>query len=178
MKQPKHTLTLAAVGLILAAQSACTPTARQREYAEAAVRMEACAAQFREAVAHSATAKVRRMSCTSDEEQEFPVPTDEYALLRDILAHTAAVPPALETDETGLPEEPCVVELIFADARGGELTGIVINHDCWMRRSAAARLRPQPTRSWQTPHWSLPDTELATLQNLPCMQHAKALSRH
>ena len=172
MRRQIYTLALAAVGLAVV-QTACSAAARRQEYAAAAERMQACAAQFCKAVEKSAAAKVRKMSSTGDDEQEYPVPKKEYDLLREILAHTAAVPPALETDETGWRDEPDVVELIFADAQGGELIGVVVNHDCWMRRSEAERMRPQPTRSWRTPHWSLPDAELATLHRLPCMQHAK-----
>ena len=146
-------------------------------YAEAAGRMEECTAQFRQAVAKSAKAKVRRMSCTSEEEEEYPVPAEEYALLREIMLHTAAVPPALETTEPGWPEDfPCVVELIFADTHGGDLTGIVVNYERWMPQSEAKKLRPAPARPWDTPDWSLPDADLAALHALPCMQHAKALS--
>ena len=175
-RRPYIPLMLTTLAALLAA--ACS-SANRREYAEAAGRMEECAAQFRQAVAKSTGAKVRRMSGTGSEEQEYPVPAGEYAQLREILQHTAAVPPALETAEPGWPADfPCVVELIFADAQGAELSGIVVNYERWMPLSQANKLRPEPARPWDTPDWSLPDTDLAALHALPCMQRAKALSRH
>ena len=157
--------------------SACNSAARQREYAEAAGRMQECTAQFRQAVKKSATAKLRLMATGSDAEKELPVPEGEYTRLRGILLHTDTVPPALETDDSGWREFPWVTELIFADTQGNELTGIVINFDRWMPRSQAQKMRPKHTRRWDVPDWSLPDSDLATLRTLPTLQQALSLSK-
>lgn len=177
MRHNKHMNlpTLAAAALLLAA---CTSNELQSEYAEASAAMENCVEQLRLAVRQSSCAKISRISCRSDEESEYPVPQEEYVQLRGILLHTAPVPPALETDADLPPEFPCIVELVFSDDRGAELTGIVINYDRWMCRSEAAKLHPEISRPWDTPDWSLPDAELATLHSLPCMQRAKQLSRY
>lgn len=175
-RHPYTTLMLTALAALLSA--ACSSSNR-REYAEAAERMEACVVQFREAVRKSSCAKVRRMSCSDDSEQEYPVPEAEYAQLRRIMLHTAAAPPALETTEPGWQGDfPCIVELIFADAHGGDLTGLVVNYERWMPQSEAKKLRPEAARPWDTPDWSLPDADLIALHDLPCMQQAKALSHH
>lgn len=172
----KPHLTIALAGAV-ALQTACNSGSLQMEYEEAAQSMARSTRQFQQAVAKSAKAKVRMMSSSGQEEKEFSIPKAEYALLREIMLHTKAVPPALETDPPGCPDFPCVVELIFADAHGVELTGIVINYERWMRQSDAQRLHPEPSRPWDTPDWCLPDADIDTLHALPSMQRAKALSR-
>ena len=170
-------LTLTSLAALATLLPACTSAARQREYAEAAGRGQECAAQFRQAVRKSSTAKLRLMATGRDAERELPVPAEEYALLREIMLHTAAVPPALETDDSGWREFPWVTELIFADAQGSELTGIIINYERWMPQSRAKKLHPQRRRRWDVPDWSLPDSDLATLHTLPTFLRAQALSR-
>ena len=172
-----HLITLIALAGTAMLQPACTSAERQRQYAEAAEQAEACVAQFRQAVAKSTCAKVRKLPAGSDTVQEYTVPPEEFALLREIMLHTAAAAPALETDAPGWPEHfPYVVELVFADARGGELTGIVINHRRWMSRSEAKKLRPQVSRPWDTPDWYLPDRDYAALAKLPAMQWRQKLA--
>lgn len=172
MKLHPHIVLLAGLAAL---QPACTTAARQQEYAEAAGRMEESAAQFRQAVAQSAGAKLRMLSSTSEAEQELPVPAEEYALLREILQHTVAAPPALESDDTGRKDYAWVAELIFADAHGVELTGIVVNYDRWMPNSRARKLRPERIRPWDTPDWSLPDADYAALCSLPTLRRVRAL---
>ena len=169
----RHLTALATLALLCS----CSSHKLRQEYAAAAVRMQECTTQFRQAVQKSCAAKFHLMATGSDAEQLLPVPAEEYALLRDIMLHTAAVPPALETDDSGWQDFPWVTELVFADAQGSDLTGIVINFDRWMPQSRAKKLRPQRRRSWNVPDWCLPDADLATLRTLPTLRRAQALSR-
>lgn len=168
----KHTLiTLTAVAVALAS-AACTTATQRQQYARAAAEVQGSVKQLREAAAKASSAKVRVMLDGVDREKEFPVPPEEFACMRGILAHTAAAPPALETeDESAMLH--FFIELVLADARGVELTGVTLNTEHWMRESEARRLSPSRSRSSRVPEWCLPDADYELFCSLPTIPRAK-----
>lgn len=164
---------LVALGALVAV--GCMSAEQRQQYAEAQARVQSSVQQLHAALDKSAGAKVRVMLAGSGDEQEFPLSEDEFAVVRDILSRTSAVPPALENeDDEDAAAEPYFAELVLLAENGDELSGVVLNDNPWMRESEARRLSPQRTRGRRVPDWCLPDADWERLSSLPTIPKARS----
>lgn len=175
-KQKHEMKKLASIVLVgLAAMlAACTSAEQRQQYAEAAERVQRSVAQLKGALAKATGAKVRVMMAGEAKEQEFPVPAEEWGRLREILSHTAAVPPALENADEQEKASPYFIELVLLGNQGVELSGVPLTSEQWMPESEARKLAPARARSSLVADWCLPDADCEALKSISAISQAKS----
>ena len=170
MNLRKTSCILFAVAMVL---SSCTPVAQQQQYEAAAARVQRSVDNMKESLSKATSAKVRVMMTGTVREEEFAVPSDEFAAMKDILARTAIVPPALDSEGEPQPQQRYFIELVFVGEDGTELSGIALTEAPWMKESEARKLKPTLTRDCRVPEWYLPDEDYDALKALPTIPAAR-----
>lgn len=171
MKQLPIVITFASMGLVVAACSSAAP----QQYAEAEFRVQRSVQILVHSLDKATGAKVRVMMNGDDREKEFPVPQEEWGRLREALAHTAPVPPALESsDDPATAELGYFSELVIVGPGGVELTGVPFADRAWMPESRARKMSPERCRSSDVPDWCMPDADCEALQSISPLAQAKA----
>lgn len=161
--------------------SSCTSAADQQQAAEALARTQRSVERLQGVLNKAEGAMVRVMMTGVIKEQEFPLPAEEFAQLKGILARTGAVPPLKPSEEEPPGEQgqaPYYIELVLLGKGGEELLGIVLNEEPWLRESELERVKKEREHAARVPEWYLPDADWERLHALPTMPQARTWAEH